>query len=366
MISSTKRFKTKFAGVVYRECETNGKPDKVYYIRFKDQAGKSIEQKVGKFSEGIRQEYCNTKRNELITKCRLGEPVKLKYAKKDITQFEDLANAYFHNRKDTESTSKDKNLQKNHLDPYFQVLDMDQLEEHNFQEFKKEKLKTLSVKSVNNALTLLTAILNFAYRKKMIKSDYSIYIKKEKVDNARERFLSADEIQKLYQEIEKNHDDMLLLVVKIALTTGARIGSILTIERKNIDFKHNILTMKDHKNDSTFSAFLTEDVKKMLHSYLEKNEIDVGKFFPVVNTTIQKPLREIFDRLFNAKLDKKDRKNRVVFHTLRHTFASHLAINGTPIFTIQKLMNHKDIKMSMRYAKLSPESGRESVNGLNF
>jgi integrase len=54
-------------------------------------------------------------------------------------------------------------------------------------------------------------------------------------------------------------------------------------------------------------------------------------------------------------------KNKVVIHTLRHTFASHLAINETPIFTIQKLMNHKDIKMTLRYAKLSPDSGREAV-----
>ena len=70
--------------------------------------------------------------------------------------------------------------------------------------------------------------------------------------------------------------------------------------------------------------------------------------------------------LFNQEIDVNDRKNRVVFHTLRHTFASHLAINGTPIFTIQKLMNHKDIKMTLRYAKLSPDSGREAILNLGL
>lgn len=39
---------------------------------------------------------------------------------------------------------------------------------------------------------------------------------------------------------------------------------------------------------------------------------------------------------------------------------------GIPIFTIQKLMNHKNIKMTLRYAKLSPDSGRESILDLNF
>lgn len=63
-------------------------------------------------------------------------------------------------------------------------------------------------------------------------------------------------------------------------------------------------------------------------------------------------------------LESRDAQNRAVVHTLRHTFASHLAINGTPIFTIQKLMNHKDINMTLRYAKLAPDSGRDFVNDL--
>ena len=63
-------------------------------------------------------------------------------------------------------------------------------------------------------------------------------------------------------------------------------------------------------------------------------------------------------------MDLRDSKNRVVIHTLRHTFASQLAINRTPIFTIQKLMNHSNINMTLRYAKLSPDSGRDFVNDL--
>ena len=75
-------------------------------------------------------------------------------------------------------------------------------------------------------------------------------------------------------------------------------------------------------------------------------------------------LRKILNELFNKGLDEDDRKNRVVIHTLRHTFASHLAIKGVPILTIQKLMNHKDIKMTLRYAKLAPDSGKEAIQNL--
>jgi len=75
-------------------------------------------------------------------------------------------------------------------------------------------------------------------------------------------------------------------------------------------------------------------------------------------------LKPILDKLFNQGLAKNDAKNRVVTHKLRHTFASLLAINDVSIYKIMKLMNHKDINMTMRYAKLSPSSGQEDINNL--
>ena len=71
--------------------------------------------------------------------------------------------------------------------------------------------------------------------------------------------------------------------------------------------------------------------------------------------------RSAVDRLFNTELESKDSKNRVVFHTLRHTFASWLAMDGMPIYTIQRLMGHKDISQTLRYAKLSPDIAVEAV-----
>ena len=58
--------------------------------------------------------------------------------------------------------------------------------------------------------------------------------------------------------------------------------------------------------------------------------------------------------------------DRVYFHTFRHTFASLLAIKGTPIYTIMKLMDHADINQTIRYAKLSPDSGKDNVFGLDI
>lgn len=53
------------------------------------------------------------------------------------------------------------------------------------------------------------------------------------------------------------------------------------------------------------------------------------------------------------------------FHDLRHTFGSHLVMQGVNLRTVQQLMGHKDIKMTMRYSHLSPEHVQEAVEKLD-
>jgi site-specific recombinase XerD len=66
---------------------------------------------------------------------------------------------------------------------------------------------------------------------------------------------------------------------------------------------------------------------------------------------------------FNVNIT--DRRQRVVFHTLRHTYASWLVMAGVDLYTVQRLMGHKDITMTQRYAHLAPEHLDKAVNVLS-
>ena len=52
------------------------------------------------------------------------------------------------------------------------------------------------------------------------------------------------------------------------------------------------------------------------------------------------------------------------WHTLRHSFASHLVARGVPLKAVQELLGHATIEMTMRYAHLSPDVKKDAVRAL--
>ena len=68
----------------------------------------------------------------------------------------------------------------------------------------------------------------------------------------------------------------------------------------------------------------------------------------------------IYKKLFNQDIEQSDEKHKVCSHTLRHTFATHSVMHND-IFLVQKLINHKDINMTLRYAKADETKKFEDV-----
>jgi len=365
------RIKTNFAGVYYRESTTNGKKDKTYYITFYDIHSKKKEVKIGKYSEGVREAYCNQKRNETITKLRLGEepPIASKYKKKNKVLLSDIADKYFQGRAEGKSKSSDIATFNKHLKEYF--ADLETVTKSDIEKListlaQKKNINgnLLSQQTIKNILGILSAIINFGLKEEHLKNNITKFYKRGSVDNARQKYLSKEDIQALYKRLE-TEEEFYLMFVKLSLNTGGRAATIMNIKKKDINFSQNTIALKDFKNDSSYTGFLNDDLKVLLANYTKDLNLN-DSLFTLGQTTLSRNLGSILNELFNVGIDENDRKNKVVVHTLRHTFASHLAIGGTPIFTIQKLMNHKDISMTMRYAKLAPDSGKESIFALGF
>ena len=61
-----------------------------------------------------------------------------------------------------------------------------------------------------------------------------------------------------------------------------------------------------------------------------------------------------------------DDRNRVVFHTLRHTFASWLVESGVDLYTVKELMGHGTLAMTERYSHLDPDTLQRAVKTMTL
>lgn len=366
----------KFVGVSYKVLKNE---DRSYYIDYKLEK-KFSRVHIGKKSEGINEAYCHQRRNEAINRHKFGDDAPIvKGKKRDFLTLDNLADMYFTDKQyENRENVRQKAKYKLHIQPVFGVEDVAEIEQDDIRQFREMlRSKNITPKSetptyyasatVNGIVKLLSRIINYSIKNKQLKLvNPCIGISKLKVDNARERFLSLEEVAQLKERIES--DPIVYMFVLLSLITGGRESTIMTIKKKDINFEQNIITLFDHKNNETYTGFLDQESMVYIQEScisISKNDYIIGgtsSVYPV--RTIQNRLRKVFEELFNTGLEKKDAKNRVVIHTIRHTFASQLAIQGTPIFTIQKLMNHADIEQTMRYAKLAPDSGKEHVMSL--
>lgn len=354
----------RYTGVYFQELQ-NG--DKSYYITYKENK-KDVWKKIGLHSEGIREAYCFQKRNEITSKIRLGEELPHIAVRKESQTFLDVANQFYdykaiHNRQNKKTRSRVENRLKDHFigSKYIKSITKSDIED-----FQLNIEKELMPATVNFTVEQVSSIFNWAIENEILDKNPCKAIKKIKVNNSRLRYLELNEIKKLISTLE--NDKSLYYFVMIALSTGGRLQTICNI--KPSDLKDNgSIRLYDFKNSSEYYGFLSSELKVEFEKFI----IDSGKNkdeFIFKNTGKQsysnqyyyRKLQPIFDILFNP--EGTEPLNKVTIHTLRHTFASQLAINETPILTIKKLMNHNDINATMRYAKLSKSSGEKHVNNL--
>jgi len=179
-----------------------------------------------------------------------------------------------------------------------------------------------------------------------------------KTDTEIARFLAA-----AFAESEKVY-----VLYATAIYTGLREGELAGLKRDRIDLSKRLITVQFSYDGPTKSSDLRrvpilDPLLPILRSWLMKNP---GPFvFPSEAGTMLKDSARIFQEVMHRVIDRagfpkvmRDGRTRryITFHDLRHTFASHWMMNGGDIFRLQKILGHKDPKMTMRYSHLAPDA----------
>ncbi len=211
--------------------------------------------------------------------------------------------------------------------------------------------ESLAAATLNRYRSLMSLMFRLGMESGKATANPARMVKARKEDNARVRFLSEAEEEKLRAVIRQHwpeHEPEL----DIALNTGMRRGGMYGLEWRDVDFEHRLVTERLSKNSKTRYVPLNEAA---LAAFLKLRQASKGEG-RVFDT--HKP-RHWFEKAV-ALAGISD----FHWHDCRHTFASRLTMLSVPLRAVQKLMGHGSIVMTARYSHLAPAFEQAAVEKL--
>jgi integrase len=191
-------------------------------------------------------------------------------------------------------------------------------------------------------------------------------ISRPKEPTGRVRYLDKGEVERLLDICRDSSNDYLYSIVLLAVSTGMRKGEILSLtwDRVELDRGVLILSSEQTKNRTARAIPLAGQAHaEMLRLKRVPRRIDTKLVFPGSATSTEpKPIN--IDNAWRKVLELADIKD-FRFHDLRHTAASHLAMNGATLAEIAEVLGHKTLAMVKRYSHLSEQHTSDVVRRMN-
>ncbi len=392
-VTDRKYIKTKFEGVFYRLSSKKrnpktGEPDRIYCFCYTDAQGKGHWKTVGRHSEGVRPPMVKSERAKFIAEIAV---TGMNPTARDKVTVGQLVDAYLEwGRSEGKYVDQHYSQYSAHLKAKIHDLPVSDLSSGLLSNLKAEllatptgntklkkvagqpnvktrKRKTLAGQTVNNIFSFMRSAINRAIATGAWSGVNPLSTKggtwkMVKANNERLRFLTREEARALLEDLELRHPqlhDMALL----SLRTGLRPTEIFKLRGQDVDANACGLYIIQKGGKRVFVR-VPEDLIQMLQAYKRK---------PAEPIFQQPRKRTAFDktpacfqtavRKLNLAPEDGDSLYAVTLHTMRHTFASWLAQSGrVTLMELQKLMRHKNITMTMRYAHLFPGQENEKLS----
>jgi len=378
---SGKKFKTKFPGVRARKHPTRKygiRFDECYFIRYRVD-GKQVEEMVGWLSQKTTAEDAYQLLGQLKDNARRGiSPRTLremremnreaeKTAKAHALSFED----YFENhylpeakqRKKAKTIQTEKAHKRDWLAPAFNGKSMRDISGSDLQQVKDRLFaKNRSPRTIQHSLAIFRLVWNHAKKRGIVSKECpTCNIDMPRVDNARSRFLTPSEASKLLDAI-KELDQRAWELTLAALYTGARLGELSSLTWAGIDLEGDTVRLIHTKTGKPRTVPLAAPLKEVL-----KNKTTNPPEAPVFTNSKREQWKEapwafrkaVKDLGLNAGRD--DRRDKIVFHSLRHTSASMMLSAGVDIRSLQSIFGWSTLQMAGRYAHAVDEAKVKAV-----
>ncbi len=237
-----------------------------------------------------------------------------------------------------------------HLLPYFKGTNLHEITREQVDRYIDLRLgERAAPGTVQREITFLKALMNRALRWGRIEKNPAAKIGVKGANVKRDRFLDPDEMARLLEEASPQGRD----VIELAVLTGLRKGEIRGLLERDCDFLREEICIRETKTGEARVIPMHARVKEILWRRME-GIADRPLFSPA------------FHRAFDLAVRRAGLKD-LRFHDLRRTAASYLIMSGADPKSVQEILGHKDMRMTMDvYTRVSKAHVREAIGRLRL
>ena len=251
---------------------------------------------------------------------------------------------------------------RSRIEPELGALRLDAIGRRDIARWKSSMMRDgLKPKTINNHLGVLSALLSTAVEWEVLERVPKIVwldVPKPDVD-----FLDFDESDRVVESCEERWRPLLIT----ALKTGMRLGELAALRHGDVDLVRGQLRViraatrgivSTPKGGRSRTIPMSDGLVEVLTAHMRRSKLR-GEL--VFSTDAGEILTRDRVKRVIPRACRLAGLREVGWHVMRHTFASHLAMQGVPLKVIQELLGHATLEMTMRYAHLAPDVGRQAV-----
>src|SRR5438874_1716933 len=221
--------------------------------------------------------------------------------------------------------------------------------------WRRKKMTTCRPATINRDLSRLRRMFSLAVEWGLLEESPMKSMKFLRENNARTRYLSLEECQRLIANCIAPH---IRALVGVALHSGMRLGEILNLRWYDLDFASGFILVRDSKNGESRHVPMDATLFALFRAYPHRPSTDL-----VFSSSSGGHIVDVRTGFQNAC--KRAGLIDLHFHDLRHTFASQFVMAGGNLFILKSVLGHKNITMTQRYAHLAPTYLIKSIDRMN-
>ena len=347
----------------------------IYYASYQSSAGRQTRRSLATRNKQIAR--------QLIAKLELEIHEELVFGKEPKRYFKDMLAEYLEAKQQTKGFERSQHAVRP-LVAFFGDCDASRMKEVDVEKYCAHRVKKVKAETVRREIGVLSAAFNHAVTKLhwSLKNPCKSAAKPKK-PKGRVRWITHSEATKLIAAAKPKvnclgkplpaaaSSTVLADFIELALNTGCRKGELLSLQWDDVDLSTRLLKLQETKSGEWQTVPINEQARQVLVRRMKKREASCPSTpFVFFHETARQGVSE-GDRIKDLKKSFTSACKRAGIkdfriHDLRHTFASWLVRNGTPLLEVSKLLRHSSTTMTERYAHLAPDQLHQAAANLGF